>query len=89
MPLITKYEPGQHNMECRSCCGYFKAREMVKQWNGLWVCFKCVDPYPAHIFRRDPPMKDPKPLKEVQGPESEIEEFNQYWVVDHYEDLPE
>lgn len=79
MPLKTKAEMGQWNMECYSCGGYFKKREMKLQWNNIWACFRCFEEYPVLLFWKDPPTRDPMPVDPVQGAPSEVPDED--WVT--------
>jgi len=37
------YKSGENNVICDQCGFKYKANELRKQWDGLWVCKKCFD----------------------------------------------
>ena len=91
MPIQTKAEIGQWNVECTSCGGYYKQRDIeVNPNNGFLVCFRCQEPYCWERFFKYPVSNDPGKVYPTQGTSDEFTEeawWNQRWVIDHYEDI--
>lgn len=69
MPLQTKAELGQWNIECSRCCGIFKQRDIERNPNnGFLVCFKCQQPYNKSKDFKPVPAEETKVFP-VQGPD--------------------
>ena len=49
------YKCGDYNAQCDSCGFKFKASELKKQWNGLYVCSLCFDERHPQEFVKAPP----------------------------------
>ena len=70
MPYETKYEPRQHNVICAICQAKFKSRDIQMNWQGFLVCYKDFDTRPSGLLDKLRVPTDPKPVKEIQGPET-------------------
>lgn len=49
---MTTFELGQWNGECDRCGGWFKARQLQREWTGLRVCRDCYEPRHPQEFVR-------------------------------------
>lgn len=52
-PRNAGYEPGNHWVQCDRCPAERRAKDMRKEWNGLWVCKdRCYEPrHPGDFVR--------------------------------------
>ncbi len=63
----THYERGTWNATCFQCGSYFKALDLVKHWQGYWVCRECWEPRHPQDFAKalsedsTPPWIQPPP----------------------------
>lgn len=79
MPLETKAELGQWNIECSRCCGIFKQRDIERNPNnGLLVCYRCQEPYNIALNYKYPVFDDFKPVFPIQKIQPDITEADLY-----------
>ncbi len=68
MSHIGYYKPGDNNAICDRCGKPFKASELKKTWDGLWVCRRDWEPRHPQDFVRG--VKDDMSVK-VSRPDSD------------------
>ncbi len=54
------WKDGDYNARCDQCYEKYKASELRRQWDGIMVCYRCLDPrHPQDLIRPPRPEQPP------------------------------